>query len=286
MGTHDPVVEALARLGGARPTEDLRMLTSRRAVRAAVAEGAILRVRRGMVRLPMLDEATAAAHDLRGARSHLSAALHHGWEVAAPPSAPMITIPRTAHASARRARIFWSTLSAQELADGVTDPVRTVVDCARTMPFGDALAVADSALRSRRVRTNELIAAAEASPRTGRSKALRVARAADGRAANPFESLLRGIALGVPGLSVVPQVHIGGAEFIGAADLVDVGLGLVIEAESWGYHGDRAAFDRDVRRYTAMVRAGWRVVRFLWHDVRHRPAHVGAVLADLVAVSR
>jgi very-short-patch-repair endonuclease len=85
---------------------------------------------------------------------------------------------------------------------------------------------------------------------------------------------------------VVPQVHIGGDAFIGSADLVDVGLGLVIEAESWGYHGDRAAFDRDVRRYTAMVRAGWRVVRFLWHDVRHRPAHVGAVLADLVAVSR
>jgi G:T-mismatch repair DNA endonuclease (very short patch repair protein) len=42
-----------------------------------------------------------------------------------------------------------------------------------------------------------------------------------------------------------------------------------------------APFDRDVRRYTAMVRAGWRV-RFLWDDVYRDSAYVHAVLADLV----
>lgn len=288
MGGHERVVEALAALGGTATTAELRALTSRRAVRAAVAVGAVLQPRRGGVRLPVLDATSAAVHDLRGVRSHLSAALHYGWEVVGAPMRPMVTVPRSAHAARRDrkgVRLFWGTLTPEELAEGVTSPAHTVLDCARTLPFGEALAVADSALRSGRVTRDELLLAAGRGPRNGRSRALRVVRAADGRAANPFESLLRAIALGVPGLRVEPQVHIGGREFVGAADLVDVRLALAIEAESWAYHGGRVAFDRDVRRYTALVRAGWRVVRFLWDDVRHRPDEVAAVLADLVAAT-
>ncbi len=237
--------------------------------------------------LPVLDETTTAVSELGGVRSHLSAALHLGWAVVSPPPGPMVTIRRDRHRGGRAAgtRVFWGRPTQDELAAGVTTPPHTVVDCARVLPFGEALAVADSALRSGAVGHDELVGAATASPRTGRSRAVRVARAADRRAANPFESLLRSIAMEVPGLSVEPQVHIGGHEFIGVADLVDVRLAIVIEAESWTYHGGRRPFDRDVRRYTAMVRGGWRVVRFLWHDVRHEPAYVASVLADLVAVS-
>jgi hypothetical protein len=293
------VVVALAQLGGTAPTVELRAITSRRAVRAALAGGCVLRVRRGTMALPILDETEATVQALHGARSHLSAALHHGWEVGLPPTRPMVTVPRSAHVSPADktvAHIAWGHLTTEELANGVTGLERTVVDCARTLAFAHALAVADSALRSGRVTKAHLIDAAAASPRTGRSRAVRVAEAADQRAANPFESMLRGIALEVPGLSVEPQVRIGGSgcardtgigdtAFIGTADLVDRQLGIVIEAESWGYHGDRSSFDRDVRRYTALVRAGWRVVRFLWDDVCARPAYVTAVLSDLVAVS-
>lgn len=214
MGRHDRVVEALAVLGGSAATADLRALTSRRAVRAAVADGAVVQPRRGSVRLPVLDATPAAVHDLRAVRSHLSAALHYGWEVAAGPVQPMVTVPRSGHVASvdrDRVRLFWGDLSPAELAEGVTSPARTVVDCARTLPFGEALAVADSALRSGQVTHDELLLAADRGPRTGRSRALRVARTADGRAANPFESLLRAIALGVPGLRVEPQVHIGAA---------------------------------------------------------------------------
>jgi very-short-patch-repair endonuclease len=110
-----------------------------------------------------------------------------------------------------------------------------------------------------------------------------VAGAADARSTNVFESLLRGLALEVPGLQVVPQVCIGGdGSLIGTADLVDTALGLVIEAESWAYHGGRDAFDRDVRRSTAMVRAGWVVLRFLWDDARHDPDYVRATLTGAV----
>lgn len=173
----------------------------------------------------------------------------------------------------------------------MTDPVQTVLDCARDLPFDEALAVADSALRSGLVERRSLVEAAARSPRTGRSRVLRVVHAADGRAANPFESALRAIALDVPGLAVEPQVTLGLAEadgvvvVLGRADLVDASLGLVVEAESWEFHGDRGAFDRDVRRYTSMVRAGWRVVRFVWADVMHDPDHVRAVLTDVVALA-
>jgi hypothetical protein len=61
------------------------------------------------------------------------------------------------------------------VADGVTDPVRTVIDCARDLPFDEALAVADSALRSGKVGPDALRQAAARSPRTGR----------DGRSGSP-----------------------------------------------------------------------------------------------------
>lgn len=124
-----------------------------------------------------------------------------------------------------------------------------------------------------------LARAAEASPRTGRTRAIRVARAADGRAANPFESCLRAICLEIPGLTVEPQVWVSG---VGRVDLLDVRLRLIVEAESYEFHGGRREFLRDVRRYTAATRAGWTVLRFCWEDVMFRPEYVVAVIADVI----
>jgi very-short-patch-repair endonuclease len=56
----------------------------------------------------------------------------------------------------------------------------------------------------------------------------------------------------------------------------------VIEAESYEFHGSREAFERDVRRYTAMVTCGWRVVRFTWIDVMLHPERVKETLISLV----
>lgn len=61
-------------------------------------------------------------------------------------------------------------------------------------------------------------------------------------------------------------------------------LRLVIEAESHEFHTEKAAFRYDCRRYTAMVRAGWRVVRFVYEDVMARQDYVREVLTDLVAL--
>jgi very-short-patch-repair endonuclease len=161
-----------------------------------------------------------------------------------------------------------------------TTRVQTVIDCARFLPFDQALCVADSAMRQSGVSRAQLLAAAELVPAQDRARVLRVVHAADARAENPFESCLRAIATGVAGLSVTPQLDVDG---IGRADLVDPALRLVLEADSFEFHSEQVAFRNDIRRYTAMVRAQWRVARFCWEDVMFQQEYVAAVLTDLVA---
>ena len=71
---------------------------------------------------------------------------------------------------------------------------------------------------------------------------------------------------------------------IGHADLTDAALRIAVEAESFEFHAQPEAFRYDVRRYTAMTRAGWLVARFVWEDVMKQQEYVAAALADLVAL--
>ena len=117
----------------------------------------------------------------------------------------------------------------------------------------------------------------------GAARARRTAALADGRAANPFESALRAICLEVDGLDVVPQVTIRDPHLLGRPDLTDVRLKVVLEADSFEWHGDRAALHRDANRYNALVAAGWLVLRFSWEEVMFHPERVRAVLEAVVA---
>lgn len=283
MESLDPV-DALRRLGTVADGATLRVQCGGWPLRKAVQEGRVLHVGRNRYALPGAPEALLAAGKLHGAASHLSAAMAWGWKIKHPPPRPVVTVPRgRAVREARRAGldVRWQALPAGDVHGGsVTTRTRTVIDCARTLPFDEALCVADSALREGVVTRDQLLAAAVASPRSGRSRATRVVAAADGASANPFESCLRAIAHDVPGLSVRAQFAVAG---VGHADLGDGTLRLLIEADSYRYHSDEAAFRYDIRRYTDMVRRGWTVVRFCWDDVMHRPNEVRAVLIDLVA---
>ena len=105
-----------------------------------------------------------------------------------------------------------------------------------------------------------------------------MAREASGLAANPFESVLRAIALDVPGLDLRPQVVIAEGGWVGRPDLVDTERRLVVEAESFEFHGRRAALRRDCERYTALTLLGWTVLRFAWEHVMFEPAYVAECL--------
>ena len=71
----------------------------------------------------------------------------------------------------------------------VTSPARTVVDCARTLPARDGLAIADAALASGRVTPGALArAVGRAKGWPGAPQARRVVALADGRRESPLES--------------------------------------------------------------------------------------------------
>ncbi len=79
----------------------------------------------------------------------------------------------------------------------VTPFWRTVADCLRWLPFPDALAVADSALKEMGCNVETLVAHVEEETRgkTGRARAVEVAMFADTGSANAGESLARGVML-------------------------------------------------------------------------------------------
>lgn len=276
--------QALLRLGAVATATELRRLADPWEIRKAVESGTVVRVGPLRYALPGADEARVTAARLGGVLGGLSAAAHWNWKVKEPASLPCVIVPpwrRRGEAERKGVDLHWDVVAAEEVSRaGVTSPLRTAVDCLRWLPEQDAISVADSALRSGKVTKAELVAAAGALPRTGRVRATGLAHRADGRAANPFESVLRCLADAVPGLDPVPQGAVAG---VGHGDLVDPVLGLVIEAESHEFHSEKAAFRYDCRRYTAMTRAGWRVVRFVWEDVMARQQYVIDVLTDLVA---
>ena len=279
-----PVAEVLTTLGGVATRAALVRAWSRRAVDAAIATGEVVALARGRYALPAADEARAAAHRVSGVVSHRSAALLHGWAVATPPERPEVTVPRNRNvAVANRDGIALrlADLHRSEVVDGCTSQERTLVDCLRMLPFSEALAVADSALRDGFGRERLRTLARDVRGPGGR-QVRRVAERADAAAANPFESALRAICLSVEGLVVRAQVPVRDPHWLGRPDLVDERLKVALGADSFEWHGDRAALHRDARRYNAFVAAGWLVLRFSWEEVMLHADRVAAVLRAVV----
>lgn len=275
----------MIQLGGVATRADLVRLTSRAAVDRALRHGEVVATRRGRYALPDTDLAVAAAHRLSGTLALTSAALHHGWEVKHVPDHPHVVVARGRRmplAGAVDVRLHRRDLHPDERDGIATDPGTTLEMCLRLLPFDEGLVVADSFLRHDG--SPALLRGIAASARGhGAAKMRRVAAEASGEAANPFESVLRAIALDVPDLLVQPQRIIRSPIVWARPDLVDDDLGLVLEADSFAWHGDRAALDRDANRYNRLVAAGWVVLRFTWEQVMFRPDEVRQILCLVVA---
>ena len=226
-----------------------------------------------------------------GARSHRSAAEHYELPVLVEPSRTEVIVPRGRRLlrSGRKVTMRRRDLTDRERRNGVTDPLRTVLDCAADLPFAEALAIADSALRSAKdtpslVARSQLIEGLGSVARRSLGRARRVIEAADGRAANPFESAVRALALDVPGLTVEPQVTIvvDGTEL--RVDLADRSLRIVIEADSYAWHSSRMAFSRDCDRYSSLIADDWLVLRLTWRAVMLHPERTRRQVAAVVAL--
>ena len=272
-------------MGGIATRKALLECLERAAVDGALASGEIVVAARGRYALPVTDDAIRRAHAMSGVLSLTSAALHYGWEVKTPPDKPHILVPtkRRVPASLRATvHLHRGDLHPDDVRGIATSREFTLLQCLRSLPFDEALAVADSALRhGEPPATLRRIAASVRGP--GAPQVRRVAAEADGDAANPFESVLRAVARDVPGLHVLPQRLVVTQWSTVRPDLVDVDLGVILEADSFEWHGDRRALRRDARRYNLLVVDGWIVLRFAWEDVMFHPDYVREVLVAVVS---
>lgn len=264
------VAEMVGRRGGSSTYAELRALVSARTVRKALATGEIRRVARGVYALPEAPAALTAARSQGGVVSHLSAAQHWGLGVISPPTSPHVTLPpgRVRRHTGLPCILHWASVPS---LDDVTTPLRTVLDCIRTLPLAEALAVADSALRTRCVDQDELIDAAKRLRGPHRRRVLQVAQLADGRSESVLESALRALLVerGIEGF--VPQVLVQDSEFSARLDLGNPELLLGLEADGFAFHGTRRALVKDCRRQVNLTIRGWRILRFSWEDIMYDP---------------
>jgi len=280
------VVEELEQLGGVARRRALLRRVDRAALDRALEVGDIERIGHGRFALPGADRAVRAAVACGGTVGLLDAALHHGWAVKTRPRTPHVVVSRGRRVPAARARevtLHRAELAPHEIDDRWTAEETTLDHCLRRLPFDEALCVADSAPREG-VGRDVLRRLAAGAKGPGSAQLRRVVAEASPEADNPFESTARSIALDVPGLVVRPQVELEGLGF--RVDLADVRLRIVIECDSFEWHGKRSALERDARRYNAMVVNGWIVLRLCYDDVMHHPDEVRRTLVAAVALAQ
>ena len=268
-GKTNDVAGSVIRLGGVTVWSELRVAHPARLIRRSVDDGTVVRATKGRYVLPSTAAQLAIAQSRSAALSHVSAAVHHGWKVKTVPDAAWVTVPRNRRLRDKQRvgiRPHHAELSPHEVRHGVTVPLRTVLDCGRTLPFDEALAVADSALRGRDVTKAELREAADRAAGPGARQLRRIADHADARAANPFESVLRALCI-EEGFDLAPQLELWAPGLYAVVDLGSEDLLLVVEAEGFEHHGTRKGLRKDCRRHTEFAVFGYSSLRYAFEDV-------------------
>ncbi len=290
-GYMNTVVARLIDRGGAAGRAELVRACGSAAFKRALEDGTLIRVARGRYVLGTANDAVRQAAARCGVLSYRSAAQQHGWAQRKVPARPDVTFARNRRVPREwRSAItpHWSDLPTADVDGLVTNQRRTLIDCMRMLKLNESVPIVDSAVRCGDVSRAELRELARSMRGRGRVRAMYVAAMATKLTANPFESGLRAIAATVPGLRVRPQVPMrvmrrrDGPRTVLRPDLLDETLRIVIEAESFEWHGKVAALTRDCARYNAFVKDGWLVVRFSWYQVTFDPDYVRWVLVRAV----
>lgn len=244
----------------------------RRAVERALAARELVCPRAGMVAVPDADPALLAAVRVGGVASCGSAAKLLGRELLTPLGRIHVTVPRD-HADAGESGVVVHRRDVP-VNGFVTSAARTAADCARCLPWLDALVVLDAFLREGLDRDDVL---AHLWGR-GCARAREAVRRADGRAESSGETVAR-VVLEDAGFTVQPQVYVPG---VGRLDLLVEGR-VVVEVDGYAYHSTPEPFTRDRRRDARLSALGYRVLRFTWRDVVTRPEYVVAVVTAVLA---
>lgn len=263
-----------------------------------VTEGRLIVVQPGVYRLPGAPETwhqalKAVELSSHGIVSHRSAAelwgllLPAGYVEASVAHGHALKLrpPAVAH----RVKDLRPDLSVEREGLRITDAVRTILDLGLVVPSS----LVAAALR--RGISKKLFSLAEA--RHIRERLGRQGRNATGILGEVIEiTILRGerseseleerfVALrrdhGLTELALQHEVWEMG-RCVARVDGAVPRLRLAVEVDGYGHPTDPDAFQRDRRRQNELVALGWTILRFTWHDVVHRPAHVAGQIREAI----
>jgi len=168
-------------------------------------------------------------------------------------------------------RIHWRTCAAFDAYRA--SPLECVVDLAQCFRPEWVLGALDSALAFGRIRRLELPVLADRLPRRARW----IVSATDTRSGSFPESVLRAL-LDEAGIRCRIQewIHDMRVDFI-------IGDRLVIEVDGRESHGDHLGFENDRARDAKLSTRGYRVLRFSYVQVVHRPGEVMSAIRAAIA---
>ncbi len=253
---------------------------TRHGIRAAMAEGRLVRLRPGVYGSSALPEECRAAAAVQGRAACVTALRLLGVFVLER-GGIHVHIPRTASRLPARgafARVHRRRLLRTPHPDALlVEPIDAVADAVRCQGPRAAIATIDSAVHRGCLRVDELDELFAALPHRYR----RLRRLLDPRAESGAETLLRLIVRSL-GCSFDCQVGIDG---VGRVDVL-VGGWLVIECDSRAFHSDGDAQRRDRTRDLEAARRGFTTLRVVAEDVFWRPDAVREAVSGVLRSRR
>lgn len=265
---------------------------SARGVRSRVARGRLHRVHRGVfcIHPPPLSvrQRYLAAVFACGPGSLLSdsSAAHHLGIAENAAGIIHITNPGGAGRSLRGITVHRREIAACDatVLNSVpcTTPTRTVLDCAAAadeMVLEDLLMAADSKRILNRRRLGELVAERRGQPGVRKLGRLITDDPVETRTINERRMFSICRRFGVARPLVNHPIRTGGRLFY--ADFCWPAISLIVEVDSWRWHGGRHAGESDADRDQVLSLAGWRVVHFTRDQVKYRADLTGRRLVAL-----
>jgi predicted transcriptional regulator of viral defense system len=265
---------------------------SPRGVRARVSAGRLHRVFRGVycVHPPphSLRQRYLATVLACGPGSYLSdlSAAHHVGMTERPASAIHVTNSSGAGRSLPGAVVHRRVVAAQDIVrpDGIwcTSPARTIIDCAAWVSqalLEDLLMAADATHSLDRARLEELIEERRGQPGMRKLQALITDEPVETRSINERRVLRICRRFGIPEPLVNHPIRVGERLFY--ADFCWSELNLIVEADSWRWHGGRLAGESDADRDQVLSMAGWKIVHFTRDQIKREADRTGRRLLTL-----
>lgn len=266
---------------------------TRKAIRHRVATGRLHAVHRGVylvghVVAPALAYETAAVL-ASGPQTLIS--FHAGWALwglrpTPPPPVDVTVVDRNPgqRPGIRLHRVRHLAVEDRARRHGlpVTAPSRTVLDQAVVLAPRELERAIVEARRRRLVTDASLIAAVQRAPNHRGAPALRTVLASqDEPHMTRSEAEERMLAL--VQAADLPAFETNRAVLRYTVDFLWRAQRVVVEIDSWQFHGDRKAFETDRRRDADLQAAGHHVLRITARQLRREPLYVAARLAALLS---